>query len=164
MDIFILRHGKAGPSDHSDTEDGMRHLTARGVEEIEAIAGWLRGRQIEFSLIASSSLARAKETASIVSRILCCSEREQVWDELSPSVQPGAVTGRLAGLPPGSCVLLVGHEPQLSSLVSLLISSSTECDITMKKGGLARIRLEEGAAPGTLLWLIPPGLIRDLTL
>lgn len=164
MDILILRHGKAGPSDHGDTEDGMRHLTSRGVEEIEAIAKWMRGRRMEFSIIASSPLARAKETASIVSRILCGSERVQVWDELSPGVQPGAVTKRLAGLPAGNCVLLVGHEPQLSSLVSLLISASPDCDITMKKGGLARIRLEEGAASGTLLWLIPPGLIRDRTL
>lgn len=164
MDIYILRHGKASTPDRGDTEDGMRHLTARGAEEIEAIAGWMREREMVFSAIASSPLARAKETASLVSRILCGSEMEKVWDELSPGVQPDAVARRLADLPPKSCILLVGHEPQLSSLVSLLISNSPDCDITLKKGGLARIRLEEGAASGTLLWLLPPGLIRDLSL
>lgn len=162
MDIYILRHGKAGIADHGSADDHMRHLTPRGVEEIKVIGEWIRERAIDFSVIASSPLARARETASIVSGILSGSENVQMWEELTPGVPPGAVVQKIKRLTPGSCILLVGHEPQLSSLISLLVCNCPYCDITMKKGGIARIHLEEGLVSGTLLWLLPPGLIRDL--
>ncbi len=161
MDIYILRHGKAGIADHGSADDHMRHLTARGEEEIKEIGEWIGDRAIDFSLIASSPLARARETASIVSRILSGSDQVQLWEELSPGVPPGAVVQKIQRLTPGSSILLVGHEPQLSSLISLLVCNCPDCDITLKKGGIARIRLEEGLVSGTLMWLLPPGLIRN---
>jgi len=160
MDLYILRHGKAGVAHHGDEDDGMRQLTAQGKEEIEAIGAWMRDREIEFSVIASSPLRRATETASIVSRVFGETDRVQIWDELSPGIHPGAVVRKTADLPFDSRTLLVGHEPQLSSLVSLFICNRPDCGIIMKKGGIARIRLGDGAVSGELLWLLPPGLIR----
>lgn len=160
MDIYILRHGKAGVADPGTMNDSTRALTTRGREEIERIAAWMRDRDPKVTVIATSPLVRARETASIVSRITGLADRQEIWDELSLGVQPEAVVGKISRLPPESTPLLIGHEPQLSSLVSLLICGCPDCGITMKKGGIARIRRGEGELRGKLLWLLPPGVIR----
>jgi len=56
-------------------------------------------------------------------------------------------------------VMLVGHEPDFSSLIGALTGGS---QVLMKKGGLGRVDielLEQGA--GTLVWLLPPRVLRE---
>lgn len=161
MDLYILRHGKAGTADPSDPGDGERRLTRQGCEEIEEIGAWLRTRKMKFSIVASSPLPRARETASIVARVLGEPEQVTSWDELAIGYPPSAVLGKIREIMHENRVLLVGHEPQLSSLVSLLVSNRHDCGITLKKGGIARIRFPGEPGRGELLWLLPPGLIRD---
>jgi phosphohistidine phosphatase len=55
-------------------------------------------------------------------------------------------------------VLLVGHEPMLSSLISLLLSGEEDLEITLKKGGLCKLAIRT-ISPGrcaTLEWLLTP--------
>jgi phosphohistidine phosphatase len=162
MDLYILRHGKAGSADHSDPGDGERRLTRQGREEIAEIGAWMRNRGIKFSVIASSPLPRAMETASIIARVLGDPERVASWNELATGYPPAAVIGKINEILHENRVLLVGHEPQLSSLVSLIISDRHDCGISLKKGGIARIRFPGESGRAELLWLLPPGLIRDL--
>ncbi|MCU0631428.1 MAG: phosphohistidine phosphatase SixA [Methanolinea sp.] len=161
MDLYILRHGKAGVADHDDTGDSGRHLTRQGREEIASIGAWMRGREMEFSVIASSPLSRAAETASILAGILGGPDNVNTWDELSIGSQPEAVLQKIREIPSENRVLLVGHEPQLSTIVSLLICARADCGIILKKGGIARIRLHENRGTGELLWLLTPGLVRE---
>jgi phosphohistidine phosphatase len=57
-----------------------------------------------------------------------------------------------------SSVLLVGHEPYLSGLISVLVSGEDDLGIALKKGGLCKLTI------GTLLygrcatldWLLQP--------
>src|SRR5258708_7959635 len=55
-------------------------------------------------------------------------------------------------------VLLVGHEPNLSELISLLVSGDARLSITMKKGGLCKVSAEILAARrcASLEWLLTP--------
>ena len=162
MDLYIQRHGKAGTSDHSDPGDGERHLTRQGREEIAEIGAWMRDQQMKFSMIASSPLPRAEETASIIARVLGAPHQVTSWDELAIGYPPAAVLGKIRENLHENRVLLVGHEPQLSSLISLLISNGHDCGIILKKGGIARIRFSGEPGRGELLWLLPPRLIRGL--
>jgi len=41
--------------------------------------------------------------------------------------------------PPPESVLLVGHEPYLSGLISLLVSGDGSLAVVMKKGGLCKL-------------------------
>jgi len=160
MDLFILRHGKAGTSDHSDPGDSERHLTRQGREEIAEIGAWMRAQQLKFPIIASSPLPRAAETAAIIARVLGEPKEVTSWDALATGYPPAAVLGKIAEIMHENRVLLVGHEPQLSSLISLLISKGHDCGIILKKGGIARIRFPGEPGQGELLWLLPPRLIR----
>lgn len=55
-------------------------------------------------------------------------------------------------------VLLVGHEPSMSSVASELVGGGT---FVLKKAGLVRIDLYSGTPlSGELRWLVPPSLLR----
>jgi phosphohistidine phosphatase len=54
--------------------------------------------------------------------------------------------------------MLVGHEPYLSGLISLLVSGDSDCRIVMKKGGLCKLSvgtLKHGRC-AALEWLLTP--------
>ncbi len=59
-------------------------------------------------------------------------------------------------------VLLVGHEPYLSRLIALLISGNTSAAITMKKGSLCKLSIDNLVFGGcaSLEWLLTPGQMR----
>ena len=60
--------------------------------------------------------------------------------------------------PSAESVLLVGHEPYLSGLISLLVSGNASFAVVMKKGGLCKLSTES-LQPGrcaTLEWLLTP--------
>jgi phosphohistidine phosphatase len=55
-------------------------------------------------------------------------------------------------------VLLVGHEPYLSQLISHLLTGGPDCQITMKKAGLCLLTIESlrDDRRATLEWLLTP--------
>jgi phosphohistidine phosphatase len=58
-------------------------------------------------------------------------------------------------------VALVGHEPQLSSLLALLLGTRDAERLTFRKGGAALVDLPRGPREsGRLLWYLPPRLLR----
>jgi phosphohistidine phosphatase len=61
-------------------------------------------------------------------------------------------------------VLLVGHEPDLSSLISVLVTGGSDAGIELKKGGLCRLTTEKlvFGKCATLNWLLTPKQLREL--
>ncbi|HUW85419.1 MAG TPA: histidine phosphatase family protein [Methanoregula sp.] len=69
MDLFILRHGKAGKP--SFGHDGpARVLTRKGKDEIKEVARWIKLKKFKFDSIATRPLKRAHETATIIASFL----------------------------------------------------------------------------------------------
>lgn len=148
MDLYFLRHGEATP-------DGERPLTADGAREIGRIARWLREREIKLDLVLASPLARALQTAEIVSETLKVPVK--VEDALACGAGLSQVVELLRPLPTKSRVMLVGHEPDFSTMVGELIGGAA---VELKKGGLARVDCEVlGPGGGVLRWLLTPRLM-----
>lgn len=139
MDIFILRHGKAEESP-PEGGDAARRLTKKGSDEILSVGLWMAAQDLEFDLIAASPLARAQETAVIIAGVLNYKKKPASWDVLVPGSEPDAVCHEICRYAKYSAILLVGHEPLLSTLISRIIAGSEDAGITMTKGGLAKIR------------------------
>jgi phosphohistidine phosphatase len=155
VDVFILRHGKAedaGP--HGSDAD--RQLTKKGRDEILAVAHWIAAQDLQFDLIAASPLARAQETAAIVADVLGVPENLVTWKVLEPGGNPEGVCREIGRHPESSSILLVGHEPLLSSLISRIISGNESTGIAMTKGALAKIRNYSytECPSGELHWLL----------
>ena len=164
MDLLILRHGRAEDRDGGIT-DGERHLMEKGIRDIRRVSRWMVRVGAVPDLIVSSPLARARETAEIVAEETGPGGEVALWEELRPGMAPAAVAVRLGELAGASLPLIVGHEPQLSSLLGILIGAGADACISLKKGGLARVGdLTPGSGEaGTLLWLLTPRMIRGMS-
>jgi phosphohistidine phosphatase len=159
MNLFILRHGIAvehGPASHENDEE--RPLTSKGERKVRTIADAMKALEISFDLILSSPLVRARETAAIVADALKAKKRLELTDTLEPQESAQPVIEYLADHGAVDDVLLVGHEPFLSRLISLLISGDSEASVLLKKGGFCKLSIEElkHGQCATLEWLLMP--------
>jgi phosphohistidine phosphatase len=164
VDLYVLRHGEAGKRLAAGSKDSERALTVAGAKEVEEIAGAIAKLGIKPDLVATSPLARAHQTAAIVAKKLKIKNRLQDWDELKPEGSRIRLYERLAKFKPEASVMVVGHEPYLSSLVSELAFDGQKGRVVMKKGGLARVGLTSlrPRPKGELRWLLTPRIMKRM--
>ncbi|MDD1719438.1 MAG: phosphohistidine phosphatase SixA [Methanoregulaceae archaeon] len=151
MDLFVLRHGRAVREPPRGGSDRDRSLSSRGRGDTERTAGWIRESGLIFDTIGTSPYLRAVETATIIADAIPLRNHLEVWEELAPGGEREDIMDRIYRS--GESVLIVGHEPMLSSLVSDLISGGT-AQIHLGKGGLARIGNLTMLGRGELIWLL----------
>jgi len=162
MEIYILRHGIAverGTPGYK--KDSDRPLTSEGEEKMHQIAGAMLAMELKFDLILSSSYQRAARTAQIVADEL---DGDVTFTQfLEPESNPLALIGEINDEKPQR-VLLVGHEPDLSRLISVLISGGADTTIELKKGGICKMTAEKLSFGqcATLNWLLTPKQLRAL--
>ena len=144
MELYILRHGIA--VDRGATgcpADDLRPLTPEGRRKLRLIAKAFKAMDLTFDLVLSSPLVRAKQTAEIVVQELGIAKLLQFSDHLSPSGNPRDLISEISKIWRGrEQVLLVGHEPCLSGLVSRLLSGRDDLPINIKKGGFCHLAIE----------------------
>ena len=166
MNLFLLRHGIAvEPGSPGARSDAERHLSPEGKKKMRKIASGMKALDLSFDLILSSPYARARETAEIVARefgvVLEFTPRLEVGGD--PAALVAEVAARSTDL---ADLLLVGHEPQLSRLISHLLSGDPGLSVTMKKGGLCKLDVPRlrYARSATLEWLLTPSQLAHLSL
>ncbi len=157
MDLIVWRHADAGEAAADPGGDAGRRLTERGRKQADRGARWLQARLPEHYTVLASPAARARETAEALG----------VKVRVDARLGPGAdVADCLAALdwPAGPearsrHVVLVGHQPMLGRLVSLLLSGQ-EADWSVRKGALwwLSTREREGLARMVLRAMISPEL------
>jgi phosphohistidine phosphatase SixA len=59
---------------------------------------------------------------------------------------------------------LVGHEPSLGTLVGLLAAENGKIDVTLKKGGVCCLSVDDlhHEHHATLEWLLTPGILVEI--
>ncbi len=161
MKLYLLRHAIAAERDPGMyPEDGQRPLTAAGIEIMTKVAQALGRMNLQIDLILSSPLVRARETAEIARKQMHLKKDELVLtDALAPAFDPSQLVTEIRTKYKSDRLMLVGHEPDLSNLISLLISGDASLSITMKKAGICCLSIDELVAGkcATLEWLIAPG-------
>jgi len=152
--LYFLRHGLADRSAFLGGDDRLRPLTAEGCRRLELQAQHLSRMEWQPDLILTSPLTRAEQTALIIADGLEWVVPCQVEDVLACGFGMADLEDLLARHPLARKLVLVGHEPDFSSMISRLTGGA---DLVVKKGSLARVDLyQECPAAGDLIWLIPP--------
>ena len=164
MNLFLLRHGVAVERDEFDyAGDAARPLTPKGKKQLRTVAAALRALGLCFDVILSSPLVRARQTAEIIAVELKLQKHLVFADELKPGGDAKKLVQKIAGLKkvPGN-VLLVGHEPDFSELISLLVTGNHGGGFALKKGGLAKLEIQKLRAGkcATLVWLLTPAQMK----
>ena len=166
MNIFILRHGIAVERGTKGFEkDSERPLTSKGKRQLVKSAAAMKRMKLRFDLILSSPYKRALQTAEIVAEELKLQKRLRLSDMLKSENDPETIIGEIAALKPApKNLLLVGHEPYLSQLISRLVSGNGDMAMDFKKGALCKLEMEklDGAASAQLVWLLTPKLMKEM--
>jgi phosphohistidine phosphatase len=158
--LYLLRHAEAVPRGTARfRRDCDRPLTKDGLRQIRRVARGLRRLHCEFDVILSSPYKRARHTAEITATILEQSDRLELTNTLVSHASPGEVIA-LINQAYANCerILLVGHEPHLSTLTARLLGNRDHATLEMKKGGLCRLACEKvrDAACARLDWWLTP--------
>jgi phosphohistidine phosphatase len=162
MELYLVRHAIA--EDHAAGRDEDRGLTGEGKTKMIRAARGLRKFKLKPDLILTSPLRRARETAEILARELNGAPVE-VMPELAASADVKAVAPALRPQVRLASLVLVGHQPNLGELASLLLTGGERrLRIDFKKGGVACLEADLAADPPqcVLRWLVTPGLLRAL--
>jgi phosphohistidine phosphatase len=158
MEIYLLRHGIA--EDRSATsQDADRRLTDEGRAKLRRVLERAHAAGVQPSLILTSPLRRALESAEIAARELGYEGKLQRTDALTPNSSPQQVWEEIRAHKAEPAILLSGHEPLFSAVVAYLLGS-TRAMVHFRKGALVRIDVAGfGAAPaGILEWMLTPKL------
>jgi phosphohistidine phosphatase len=164
MKLFFLRHANAVERDPNIyPDDGLRPLTSEGYKKMARIARTLDEMDIRVDRILSSPFLRARETAEIARKSLHLDKDQlALVDALLPFGDTKALITEIREKFPRFNLLLVGHEPDLSELISLLLTGDKSMPLMLKKGGICCLSIDE-LVPGkcaTLEWLLNPAQLR----
>ena len=163
--LYFLRHAFAGQPEAPEVDDD-RPLTKSGISKMEKSAESIASIVKSFDVILSSPLKRAHQTASIIAREMGYKDKIEYSDFLRPGAQIDKLMTSLAkyGREEKQNVLLVGHEPDMSNIISLL-TGMPPGSIEFKKSAFCNIEVTSfsARAKGKLLWLLQPKLLRKIS-
>ena len=164
MTLYVLRHGIAEDAAPGG-DDRARTLTPRGRIRLRAGARGMRALGMRIGVLLTSPLARAAETAAIVSEVYGGQPTPRMLPALAAGVPPVETVRGLRPFLRQGPVMIVGHEPGLSGVVSLLLTGSADgMSLALKKGGLVALELgDRSAQPGaSLSFMLTPRELRRL--
>ena len=166
MNLYLLRHGIAvdrGSPDFPNDDD--RPLAPEGQKKMLQAARGMKTLGLEFALILSSPVLRARQTAEIVAGVFDRMNLLAFSPHLSTSGDARALVKQISEqYGDHKDILLAGHEPYLSGMVSRLVSGEEGLSIDFKKGGLCLLSIEtlRWGKCATLCWLLTPGQLRAI--
>ena len=151
MLLYLLRHGDAVDSGY---DDGSRSLSPLGEVQAALVANAFVTLHLPLEIILSSPLLRAVQTAEIIRQTMknvnCVTS-----DYLVPGTNERQLIQQLNELrePSG---LLVGHEPHLRTLASLLVCGTRHAQFEFKKATMICIECAQAVEPegGALKWML----------
>jgi phosphohistidine phosphatase len=163
MKLILFRHGQAVERETAllnKMEDSKRPLTPKGRERTEKMAKILKSMDLDLDLLVTSPLVRAMQTAEIIFPTVKARDISECA-ELVPSAPPQAFAQWLKTHSKNStCVMAVGHEPQLGVFASWALAGSTNSFIELKKSGVICLEVESldevSARSATLQWILAP--------
>lgn len=166
MKIIFIRHAIAedrATFAKTSKNDALRPLSDKGINRIEQSRQGLKRVEPVADYIFSSTLVRAIQTADLIAELYPEARREAIV-QLNPGSDPARLNNLLAGLPPESTVLLIGHEPDLSELISWYTNGSHFNFLQLKRGAACLLEFKETPKPASaeMIWLLPPRQLRSL--
>jgi phosphohistidine phosphatase len=157
VELYLLRHADAGDPQAWKGDDAERPLSGKGRKQARRTGRWLAELGRKPDVILTSPKARALQTATIVAASLGL--KPKVDKRLGGPLDHEILQDLLAAADDARRVMLVGHDPDFSSMASSLSGGP----IALRKGALARIDLTDGTGigAGTLRWLVPAEALTD---
>lgn len=155
MILYVMRHAEA--VEGSDTlQDEWRYLTEKGRTAAKKMGAKVAKCGPNTRLTITSPLTRAVQTAEIAAEKGCRKNVVVSSGLLLPGADVADLIEYIKGCKDARRVMLVGHEPQLGSLVATLLGRE-DAVIALKKGSCVALKLGAIDKPASFLWYLAPG-------
>ncbi len=141
MKLIFVRHAVAIERT-ADVPEELRHLTSEGRAFLRKTARTMLKNGVEPTLVLTSPLLRAVQTADIIAESLSYVGPVMVAEELSPGFDLAALQRVIATYHQMDELMLVGHEPDLSEVVSALLKDK-QC-FSFRKGCAIKLVCRDG--------------------
>ncbi len=163
MLLYLIRHAHAV----KEEEDPVRPLSARGRDDVRRLAVFLQANHaLAAAQLWHSPLLRARETAELLATALGMEGTLVETGDLLPEDEPETVARRIHAFPQGRSLALVGHEPHLSRLATLLLRGKTQpAAVDFRKGAVLALgptgdhHRRTGEPRWDVKWLLTPSLL-----
>ena len=157
-----MRHAIAAERGEEWPDDTKRPLTERGIQRFREAAAGLKGLEVRIDEIFTSPLVRAKQTADLLAAALQPRPSVKLLASLAPGHSGSATMVQLDKVAKRKRIALVGHEPDLGQLAAFLLGGKRP--LPFRKGGICRIDVQglSSTRAGSLIWFIPPRVLRKL--
>lgn len=156
MKLYLMQHGRSVTKE----EDPERPLTSQGTDEVIKIAEFLSKASVKVSRVLHSGKIRAKQTAEIIISRLGPGEGPVEQKGLLPMDDVKDCFDQVNGLEHD--IMIIGHLPHLTRLISLLIAGSESMPIVaFQHGGV--VCLSRNNEPNwSISWMVVPEIVRYL--
>ncbi len=164
IEVFLIRHGVAAERGPAFPDDRLRPLTSEGIVRFRQAVRGLAAMDVAIDVVLTSPLTRARQTAELLTAGLPGKPRLDTLEALAPGGRGPIILEAIfqRSRQQQARIALVGHEPDLGELASRLLGARG--GLQFKKGAVCCIELQGrlAAGPGTLLWHLPPRVLRRL--
>ena len=164
MILYVMRHAEA--VERGETlQDEWRYLTEKGRLVAEKMSSEITRIGRKPRLTITSPVTRAVQTAEIAAEKACRRNVVIASRLLLPGTDVSELVTYLKGCGDAKRVMVVGHEPQLGSLVATLLGREDKA-ISLKKGACVALALDpdKDDTPAGFLWYLAPGRKRVMSL
>lgn len=163
MLLYLVRHAHAVTPE----ENPLRPLSDKGGTASTRLGAFLRGTTaFHPAQVWHSPLERARQTAELLITALHAEIMQVETDDLLPDDDPMHMARRLAYYPTTHDLALVGHEPHLAALASLLVRGKTPpVHFHLRKGAVIalertdHITAKTGLPRWRVRWHLSPELL-----
>lgn len=151
--VYLIRHAHA----EDGKNDTARPLSRKGRAQIRRVGRFLRdAKAVEAAEFWHSPLVRSRETAELLARQLKSPAPLREVSGLKPEDDPEIVVAKLGDA--RRPVAVIGHDPHLSALASLMVIGCGEPSrFKLKK--CAVLRLDRINGGWTVRWHVSPELL-----
>lgn len=155
MQLYLVQHGAA----KSAAEDPRRSLTAQGASAVERMARYLATLKLRPDRIEHSDKERARQTAEIMAAHLEPAQGARQVAGMAPNDDIGPMWDRLQDELSATSLMLVGHLPYLSRLLSALLGVERERTlVAFQMAGVVHLERDRNTE-WHLRWILVPELI-----
>jgi len=155
MVLYLVQHGAA----KTEAEDPARSLTEEGKRTVEGVAEHLSTLSFALDRIEHSDKLRARQTAEIFAARL--HPAHGIVQVLSLAPNDDVEPTRVRLNQETATVMLVGHLPHLSRLVSRLFALPADhALVRFQMGGVVKLERDE-TGRWVLCWILTPELFRS---
>jgi phosphohistidine phosphatase len=153
--LFLVRHGDADAEIPEGLADDARALTAKARQQIQAHFEGLAERMQGITLVLTSPLVRAVQTAQILTFALRHDGVLKAHRSLLPDMPVGAIDSVLSEHE-GERLVLVGHAPSMGAMAARLLSLQT-FPKPVSPGTVIGLERPDSGGAADLLFFATPG-------